>query len=90
MKIFPIVSDEEFSKAQDKRISLRGKGRSPKKYGYKLSGLIYCGECGGKFIGDSRKQKWKVKSGEYHEPKGKGVESHPCMKQNYLKKFNRY
>lgn len=67
LKIFPIVSDEEFSKAQDKRISLRGKGRSPKKYGYKLSGLIYCGECGGKFIGDSRKQKWKVKSGEYHE-----------------------
>tara|TARA_B100000029_G_scaffold512733_1_gene610228 strand:- start:16712 stop:18046 length:1335 start_codon:yes stop_codon:yes gene_type:complete len=67
LKIFPIVSDEEFSKAQEKRSSLKGKGQSSKKYEYKLSGLIYCGECGGKFIGHSRKQKWKLKSGEYHE-----------------------
>ena len=67
LKIFSIISDEEFSKAQNKRISRKGKNQSPKRYGYKLSGLIYCGRCGGKFIGSSRKQKWKLKSGEYHE-----------------------
>ena len=62
-----IISEQDFLKAQEKLKARRGEKRPTQRYPYKLSGLIYCGQCGGKFIGSSRRQRWSVRNGENHE-----------------------
>jgi hypothetical protein len=62
-----IISKQDFLKAQKKLKARSGEKRPTQRYPYKLSGLIYCGQCGGKFIGSSRRQKWSLKNGEDHE-----------------------
>ncbi len=59
-----LVSPEDFRKVQDRLQSRHGVTRTRTVQPFLLSGLLYCGRCGNKLIGVSRRQKWTVKSGE--------------------------
>ena len=57
-----IIEKEVWNKVQTIRMSNKRKSSSKAKNLYLLSGIIYCGECGGKMSGHSTTQKYK--SGE--------------------------
>jgi DNA invertase Pin-like site-specific DNA recombinase len=59
-----LVSPEDFRKVQDRLQSRHGVTRTRTVQPFLLSGLLFCGRCGNKLIGVSRRQKWTVKSGE--------------------------
>jgi len=60
----PLVSAEDFRLVQD-RLGARRTSQSPRVTSqFLLSGMAYCGHCGNKLIGVSRKQAWKRRSGE--------------------------
>jgi site-specific DNA recombinase len=60
----PLVSADDFRLVQD-RLSARRTSHSPRVASqYLLSGMAYCGYCGNKLIGVSRKQAWKRATGE--------------------------
>ncbi len=60
----PLVSAEDFRLVQD-RLSARRTSHAPRVASqFLLSGMAYCGYCGNKLIGVSRKQAWKRASGE--------------------------
>ncbi|HYM13996.1 MAG TPA: recombinase family protein [Dehalococcoidia bacterium] len=60
----PLASPEDFRLVQD-RLSARRTSQSPRVASqFLLSGITYCGHCGNKLIGVSRKQTWKRRSGE--------------------------
>ena len=60
----PLVSADDFRVVQD-RLSARRTSHAPRVASqFLLSGLAYCGWCGNKLIGVSRKQSWKRRNGE--------------------------
>jgi len=60
----PLVSADDFRLVQD-RLNARRTSYAPRVTSqFLLSGLAYCGHCGNKLIGVSRKQSWKRRSGE--------------------------
>jgi site-specific DNA recombinase len=60
----PLVSTEDFHVVQD-RLNARRTSYAPRVASqFLLSGITYCGHCGNKLIGVSRKQSWKRQSGE--------------------------
>ncbi len=56
-----IIANETFRDAQHKRETVPAVKRSDRNGGFALSGLVYCGACGGRMIGVSRKQSWSRK-----------------------------
>jgi site-specific DNA recombinase len=60
----PLVSTDDFRLVQD-RLNARRTSYAPRVASqFLLSGIAYCGHCGNKLIGVSRKQSWKRQSGE--------------------------
>lgn len=59
-----LVSPEDFRKVQDRLQSRHGATRTRTVQPFLLSGLLYCGKCGNKLIGVSRRQKWETRDGE--------------------------
>ena len=61
-----LTSPEDFRRVQE-RLQSRGGGALERTVvPFLLSGLLYCGRCGNKLIGVSRKQKWTTKDGSEH------------------------
>jgi site-specific DNA recombinase len=59
----PLVSPDDFRRVQEK-LSARRTSFSPRQNNpFLLSGLVYCGQCGNKMIGVSRRQRWKRSDG---------------------------
>ncbi len=59
----PIVTPDVFRRAQ-KRLSERGPSRPrPHRASFLLSGLLFCGHCGGRMMGVTRRQSWTRKDG---------------------------
>lgn len=59
-----LVSTDDFHLVQD-RLNARRTSYAPRVASqFLLSGIAYCGHCGNKLIGVSRKQSWKRQSGE--------------------------
>ena len=60
----PIVPTETFRTAQEIVSARRPVGRVSKIEPFLLSGLAYCGACGNKMMGVTRRQRWKTKDGK--------------------------
>ena len=58
-----IISPEVFRMAQGQTRSRRPVGRVSSREPFLLSGLAYCGYCGNKMMGVTRRQAWKRKDG---------------------------
>jgi len=59
----PLISQEDFHQVQE-RLDQRRRSTDERQISpFLLSGMIYCGYCGNKMIGVTRKQKWKLRSG---------------------------
>lgn len=54
----PIVSADDFRRAQERLTERRTAGGPKTVSPFLLSGLAYCGACGGRMIGVSRRQSW--------------------------------
>ena len=54
-----LVSPEDFRKAQEKMADRRTAGGPRHAQPFLLSGLAYCGSCGNRMIGVSRRQSWE-------------------------------
>jgi site-specific DNA recombinase len=59
----PIINPETFHSAQDITRSRRPIGRVAKPEPFLLSGLLFCGDCGNKMMGVTRRQSWKRRDG---------------------------
>ncbi len=59
-----LVSPDDFRRVQERLQSRHRGGRERTVVPFLLSGLVYCGRCGNRAIGVSRRQKWTTKSGE--------------------------
>ena len=55
-----------FREAQDVTRSRRPVGRVSRAAPFLLSGLVYCGYCGNKMMGVTRRQSWRNKDGKRH------------------------
>jgi DNA invertase Pin-like site-specific DNA recombinase len=63
----PLISTADFSRVQDRLDERRPKSIAREKSRFLLSGLAYCGYCGNKMIGVTRRQRWRRRSdGELH------------------------
>ncbi|MGE5597508.1 MAG: recombinase family protein [Hyphomicrobiales bacterium] len=60
----PLVSPEDFRAVQERLQSRHGAVRERTVTPFLLSGLVYCGRCGNRMIGVSRRQKWTTRDGE--------------------------
>lgn len=60
----PLVTAEEFRRVQERLQSHGSAARERSVVPFLLSGLVYCGRCGNKMIGVSRRQRWTTKKGE--------------------------
>jgi len=58
----PLISQEDFQCVQERLDQRRPASESRIVSPFLLSGLTYCGYCGNKMIGVTRKQKWKRRS----------------------------
>lgn len=58
-----IIPPDVFREAQDKLRSRKPFGRVANVEPFLLSGLVYCGECGNKMTGVTRRQSWRLKDG---------------------------
>ncbi len=75
----PIIERNVFEEAQDRlaiKAELRGSSRSRT---YLLSGVLYCGFCGGKMYGANRKSR-------YSKTKGRALDHFSYICNNYYKK----
>ncbi|MGH2634397.1 MAG: recombinase zinc beta ribbon domain-containing protein, partial [Tepidiformaceae bacterium] len=62
----PLVSTDDFRRVQE-RLQNRHRGLQARTVvPFLLSGLVFCGRCGNKLIGVSRRQRWITKDGESH------------------------
>ena len=61
-----LVSADDFRLVQDRLQSHKGATTERKVVPFLLSGLVFCGRCGNKMIGVSRRQKWTTREGEQH------------------------
>ena len=59
-----LVSPQEFRQAQDLMQSRSPMGRRVGTEPFLLSGLVYCGQCGNRMIGVTRRQTWRHKDGQ--------------------------
>jgi hypothetical protein len=59
----PIIAPEVFHAAQEITRSRRPVGRVANSEPFLLSGLAFCGECGNKMMGVTRRQSWRRKDG---------------------------
>ena len=59
-----LVSSDDFRNVQDRLNSRRTSGAPRTPSHFLLSGIAYCGHCGNKLIGVSRKQSWRRQDGE--------------------------
>ena len=59
-----IVSPQEFRQVQDIMQSRSPRRRQPDVQPFLLSGLVYCGECGNRMIGVTRRQSWRRRDGQ--------------------------
>lgn len=59
-----LVSAEDFRRVQDRLQTRHGSTRERTVVPFLLSGLVFCGRCGNKLIGVSRRQRWTTKDGE--------------------------
>ena len=74
-----IISGELFRKAQDQTMERRPLGRVVRSEPFLLSGAVYCGYCGNKMMGVTRRQSWKRKDGR----RGVGVyRYYQCQSRN--------
>ena len=62
----PLVSNEDFNRVQERLQSRGTPERRRSVQPFLLSSLVYCGRCGNRLIGVSRRQRWRTKSGEEH------------------------
>ena len=60
----PIVSADEFKRVQDRMQSRSPAIRRPRSEPFLLSGILYCGHCGQRMMGVTRRQTWKRKDGD--------------------------
>ena len=58
----PLISQEDFQRVQEQLDQRRPAADSRNISPFLLSGVTYCGYCGNKMIGVTRKQKWKRRS----------------------------
>lgn len=59
-----LVSADDFRTVQERLQTHHGEQRERTVTPFLLSGLAFCGKCGNKMIGVSRRQKWTTKAGE--------------------------
>ncbi len=59
----PLVSAQEFERAQ-RRLGAGQGGPRPRSALFPLSGLAYCGYCGGRMVGVRRVQRWRRRDGD--------------------------
>ncbi len=62
----PLVSADDFREVQERLQTHHASERVRSVQPFLLSGLVYCGRCGNRLIGVSRRQKWTTKDGEVH------------------------
>ena len=62
-----LVSPSDFRKAQETMARRRHGGTTRSIQPFLLSGLVFCGRCGARMIGVSRKQRWTTRAGERRE-----------------------
>jgi len=55
----PLISQDDFQRVQERLDARRPSGAKRQVSPFLLSGMTYCGYCGNKMIGVTRKQKWK-------------------------------
>jgi DNA invertase Pin-like site-specific DNA recombinase len=60
----PLVSNDDFRRVQERLQSRHGAIRERTVVPFLLSGMVFCGRCGNKMIGVSRRQRWTTKDGE--------------------------
>jgi site-specific DNA recombinase len=60
----PLITADDFRRVQERLQSHGGASRARTVVPFLLSGLAYCGRCGNKMIGVSRRQHWTTKDGE--------------------------
>jgi DNA invertase Pin-like site-specific DNA recombinase len=58
----PLISPEDFSRVQERLDARRPKTSTRKTSRFLLSGLCFCGYCGNKMIGVTRRQRWQRRS----------------------------
>jgi site-specific DNA recombinase len=58
----PLISPEDFSRVQERLDARRPKTAARKTSRFLLSGLCFCGYCGNKMIGVTRRQRWQRRS----------------------------
>lgn len=58
----PLISQEDFQRVQERLDQRRPATGTRQVAPFLLSGLLYCGYCGNKMIGVTRKQKWQRRS----------------------------
>ena len=66
----PLISQPDFQRVQERLDERRPSGSARQVSPFLLSGLLYCGHCGNKMIGVTRKQKWQrgdgsIRSAQY-------------------------
>lgn len=60
----PLVSQDDFRRVQERLQTRHGGARVRTVVPFLLSGMVFCGRCGNKMIGVSRRQRWTTKDGE--------------------------
>lgn len=55
----PLISQEDFQRVQDRLDQRRPASASRQLMPFLLAGITYCGYCGNKMVGVTRKQKWE-------------------------------
>jgi len=70
-----LVSQEDFRRVQDRLQRARSSGGERTVVPFLLSGIAYCGRCGNRMIGVSRRQKWTTRDGE---TKSSGYRYYQC------------
>ena len=58
----PLISPEDFQRVQERLDQRRPKAAARETSRFLLSGLAYCGYCGNKMIGVTRRQRWQRRS----------------------------
>jgi len=71
----PLVTQEDFRRVQERLQRGRSSGTERTVVPYLLSGIVYCGRCGNRMIGVSRRQKWTTRDGE---TKSSGYRYYQC------------
>lgn len=59
-----LVSPSDFRKVQENMAKRRRGGAGRSLHPFLLSGLVFCGRCGNRMIGVSRRQRWTTRAGE--------------------------